>query len=312
MRQRSKVVRFLVGLGVSVVGLALALSLGFGWYVAGFIVEPPFVRNPPAVSPGPIRDPLRDHRLPFEEIEFVAEDGLVLRGWWIPRADASRAIVGVHGAAGTRISFLSLARDFHDGGYAVLLYDSRGHGESDGANIGDAFSGGYKDVLAAARFPRETHGIEKVAAIGSSQGGVSVLLAGGLGDELDAVISQSGGTHLYALLRGLPELAQVLDFEVDVIAVIAKWRIGSPLETLFDREAGPLAVVAQISPTPLLLIHGSEDTQASVGQAHELFDRAREPKELWIIEGGGHRGLRTFAKAEYAPRVLSFLEQRMR
>jgi fermentation-respiration switch protein FrsA (DUF1100 family) len=200
---------------------------------------------------------------------------------------------------------------FHEAGYSVLLYDSRGHGESDGPNVGAAFAAGYLDVLAAARFARDVPGIRKVAAIGASQGASSVLLAGGLDDELDAVVAQAGGTNLYDLLRATPDLRGVADFQIDVIAAIAKWRIGSPLRSVFDREAGPISVVDRISPKPLLIIHGSEDDQIPLIQAEALFHRAGEPKELWVIDGGGHRGLRTYAEADYGPRVLAFLDERM-
>ena len=159
--------------------------------------------------------------------------------------------------------------------------------------------------------PGEMPGIEKVAALGASQGASSALLAGGLDDELDAVVAQAGGTNLYDLLRAIPDLSGVSDFQIDVIAAIAKWRIGSPLASVFDREAGPVAVVDRISPKPLLIIHGSEDDQVPLVQGQQLYGRAKEPKELWVIEGGAHQGLRSYAEAEYGPRVVAFLEEHM-
>jgi dipeptidyl aminopeptidase/acylaminoacyl peptidase len=307
-----KALRVFGRLAAAALALALLASLGFGWYVAGFIVEPPYVRNWPVdVAATPVRDPRSEHGLAFEDVEFRASDGLALRGWWIPRQGARRAIVAVHGAAGTRLSFLALAPLLHGAGYSLLLFDSRGHGESDGPNVGAAFASGYLDVLAAAQFAREAPGIEKVAALGASQGASSALLAGGLADELDAVVAQAGGTSLFDLLRAIPDLRDVADFQIDVIAAIAKWRIGSPASSIFDRDAGPIAVVDRISPTPLLIIHGSNDEQVPLSQGRTLFERAREPKELWVIEGGGHRGLRSYAETEYGRRVVAFLDARM-
>jgi len=55
------------------------------------------------------------------------------------------------------------------------------------------------------------------------------------------------------------------------------------------RLISPIKYVAQIAPRPLLLVHGSEDEVVKVTQAHKLYDRAGEPKQIIIIDGAGHR-----------------------
>ncbi|MFQ5875399.1 MAG: prolyl oligopeptidase family serine peptidase, partial [Dehalococcoidia bacterium] len=39
---------------------------------------------------------------------------------------------------------------------------------------------------------------------------------------------------------------------------------------------------------PVLIIHGSEDQDVPVDNAYELYQHAREPKRLEIIQGGDH------------------------
>ena len=51
----------------------------------------------------------------------------------------------------------------------------------------------------------------------------------------------------------------------------------------------PIYYVNQISPRPLLLVHGADDDLIDVEQACRLYDRAGEPKKLEIIPGAGHR-----------------------
>jgi hypothetical protein len=82
-------------------------------------------------------DPLTDLGLTFETVEFEAADSRKLRGWWIPPvADASKtdgvAMVCVHGSGRDRRGWLRHAEEFTAAGYAVLLFDCRGHGISDG------------------------------------------------------------------------------------------------------------------------------------------------------------------------------------
>jgi alpha/beta superfamily hydrolase len=51
----------------------------------------------------------------------------------------------------------------------------------------------------------------------------------------------------------------------------------------------PIDYIDKISPRPLLLVHGSQDETVDISQAHRLYDRAGEPKQLAIIDGAGHR-----------------------
>lgn len=55
------------------------------------------------------------------------------------------------------------------------------------------------------------------------------------------------------------------------------------------REVSPVRYVARIAPRPLLLVHGSQDDVVPVAQAHEVYSRAGEPKQLVIVDGAGHR-----------------------
>ena len=54
--------------------------------------------------------------------------------------------------------------------------------------------------------------------------------------------------------------------------------------------------MAEVAPRPLLLIHGNQDVTVDVSHAYKLYDRAREPKQIIIIDGADH-GLRDNDKA---------------
>ncbi len=73
--------------------------------------------------------------VPFQNIAFQAEDGIRLKGWWIP-ADGERAVLLLHGKSGSRngefCGIFDLAKWYRDRGYAVMLPDLRAHGESGG------------------------------------------------------------------------------------------------------------------------------------------------------------------------------------
>jgi hypothetical protein len=51
----------------------------------------------------------------------------------------------------------------------------------------------------------------------------------------------------------------------------------------------PLDLVARVTPTPLLVVHGADDHFFGPDQAHLLHDAAGDPKMLWLEPAGfGH------------------------
>jgi dipeptidyl aminopeptidase/acylaminoacyl peptidase len=65
-------------------------------------------------------------------------------------------------------------------------------------------------------------------------------------------------------------------------------------------------VLGRLAPRPLLMIHGGADNYIKPEMARELFDRAGEPKELWLVEGAKHNQAFHQATEEYQRRVLAF------
>jgi alpha-beta hydrolase superfamily lysophospholipase len=70
----------------------------------------------------------------------------------------------------------------------------------------------------------------------------------------------------------------------------------------------PLDHIANVG-APVLIINGGADRNTTPADAALLFAKAREPKELWIIEGAGHVDLHAAAAAEYEHRVLGFIQR---
>ena len=57
---------------------------------------------------------------------------------------------------------------------------------------------------------------------------------------------------------------------------------------LLSDEWAPGKRIAEISPTPLWVIHGNDDRTVSYSLGREVFHLAKEPKEFWHVEGGHH------------------------
>ena len=48
-------------------------------------------------------------------------------------------------------------------------------------------------------------------------------------------------------------------------------------------------LVGQLSPRPLLLVHGKSDTRLPFSCSQQIYDRALEPKQLVLYDGAEHR-----------------------
>jgi len=168
----------------------------------------------------------------------------------------------------------------------VLTFDFRGHGRSGGlSTLGDRE---INDLDVVVRWAREL-GYQRVAAVGFSMGASIVLRYAVLVGGLDAVVSVSGPGHWY--YRDTEPMRRV-HFAVEHRLgrfVTRRW-----LKTRISPEGWKLVPVppaeaaAQISPVPLLIVHGEKDHYFPPEHARELYVAAGEPKELWLMPGMGH------------------------
>ncbi len=55
------------------------------------------------------------------------------------------------------------------------------------------------------------------------------------------------------------------------------------------KRISPIQWIDKISPRPLLIIHGEEDELIEAKHAWALFQKAGDPKEIAIVEGGKHK-----------------------
>jgi fermentation-respiration switch protein FrsA (DUF1100 family) len=54
------------------------------------------------------------------------------------------------------------------------------------------------------------------------------------------------------------------------------------------QKTRPIDIVHKISPVPVLFLHGERDWLVKPSHSQRLFDRAKDPKAMTIIEDGGH------------------------
>jgi pimeloyl-ACP methyl ester carboxylesterase len=217
-----------------------------------------------------------------QALRVVTGDGIELAGSRLGAADP--AVVLCHGFTGwhrkARYVVLAegLARQF-----TVYGFDFRGHGASGGTSSYGNLE--IRDVEAVVRRARE-EGHQRVATVGASMGGIAALRHAGLLGGVDAVVTVSAPArwdgHRSAAVQRVAWLTGT-----------ARGRrmarvIGVRLPGFWDRPESPEDVVGKIAPTPLLVVHGHDDTFFDEEEAWRLYRRAGEPKSLWLAPRFGH------------------------
>ena len=119
-----------------------------------------------------------DLLLRTEEVSFRTSDGVVLSGWLVKGAPRAPVIVLCHDLGGSRSTLLSSAVSLNRAGYALLVFDFRGHGKStgSGATLG---MNEAKDILAAIEFLKTRADIDssRVGLWGIGMGAYAVARA---------------------------------------------------------------------------------------------------------------------------------------
>lgn len=244
--------------------------------------------------------------LPFESVSFPSRDGITLRGWFIPAEEGQGTIIFCPGHTGSMHSDLVYAPWFHGAGYELLLFDWRGRGRSDGAAISMGILE-RRDLLAAIDFLGE-RGVEQVGLMGCSLGGAVAMATSPVSEAVAAVVSDGAFTRVQgALVGGMVQQWEVPPAIATVVSQPVIWAASLQLGvdiTLVD----PIRW-ASFFRAPLLLIHGQQDAYISTEAVEELFDAAREPKELWMVPEAGHRNIYQLRPQEYKERVIEFFNR---
>ncbi len=241
-----------------------------------------------------------------EHVHFASTDGLRLSAWWFHSPSAAASVVVCHGHGGNKVTNLWVAASLYPH-YNVLLLDLRGHGESEGKLT----SVGYLerlDIIGAVRWIHAVLGQAPVGLLGISMGAAASLLAAAECPEVTCVVADSPFARLDTPVRtairarGYPGV--LVPALARSVAFVSGWRLGT-----VRRWLDPIDVVDRLAPRPLLLIHGQADDMIPVDETHALWERAGEPKKLWIVPEVGHARAAEVDPRGYAETVAGFFEQ---
>jgi uncharacterized protein len=230
------------------------------------------------------------------EIAFPGTEG-TLAAWYVPARNRA-AIVLVHGTQAERSSLLPETRILAAAGFGVLALDLPGQGASAGQTRWG--EGEWRAVSAAVDWLSRRSEVdpERIGAFGLSFGGYVLLEAAARNPRLKALV-----------LASTPE-----DLDAETRRANAQWGALTELPALWVlhhyrgrvAELGPPRALREIAPRAVFVLGGERDYMVPPAALLQLYEAAREPKDLWIVKGAGHAGFANVAPAEYAQRLTGF------
>ena len=252
----------------------------------------------------------------LQDASVTATDSTKLNAWYVqPDQWNGDSIILLHGVGDNREGMTSYALMFLAAGYAVLMPDARGHGESGGdlstyglLESGDVrdWSGWLAGRKAALKRPNPN---SCLYLFGESMGAAIALQASAVTPHLCAVAAEDSFASFREI--GYVRVAQRLGSSIE-FSHVAAWPtvnfafLYAQLRDGLDfNRVSPEQDLAQ-SRIPSLLIAGADDTNIPAWNSQRIANRAGSVAQLWLVPGAGHTLAAQVNPVAFRSRVLDW------
>ena len=274
-------------------GFALGLITSVSAYIARTMIAP--ARQPMRLTP-------LDKGLDYENVQFPAQDGLRVSGWYIPAAvetgRTAATVILAHGwqwnrqgyAGGNLLSnltgsesvdLLRSAADLHSAGFNVLAIDLRNHGESASARPVTFGLSESKDILGALAYleDRDDVDAERIGVMGFSIGANAILFSLPQTSTIKAAIAVQPMTPSVFTRRITDNLFGVFGSVINAIVGLIYQLLGGP------RLAGiiPAFAAGGGGNVPMLYVQGTGDEWGSVEDVSVMADMTPGTQQLLFV-----------------------------
>lgn len=301
----SLVLYLLVGGLGGIIGI-LGLLFGTAFYLVETLTRPQrrtrFTHH--AVSPFELG-------LPAETVSFPPRTGRhLVSGWYVAAPGARATIIVCPGYRTRKSQTLAMVNVLWQAGYHVLAFEYYGHGAPVGARV----TLGYRerdDFLGALDYAQQRAPNTQLGVLAYSMGAAVAIMCSAHTPEVKALIADSAfATHRSAIHYNVRRTLHLSCVAPQIwLANSVVWLGDHLLGWLVGyrfRQVEPIRDIAQISPRPLLLIHGGHDTMVDPHDVDLLYAAAKPPKEHWKVQEADHCGAYFEDRVAYIGRVLAF------
>lgn len=246
--------------------------------------------------------------LQAEETSFTIHDSLHLKGYWVtPKNEKPESIILLlHGIGGGKEHFYELAKSLAEQQIASVVYDARGHGESEGQYI----SYGYfekQDVSVIVEAAKQRYPDIPIGIWGNSMGGAVAIQALAIEPQLDFGIIESTFTDLTQIVYDYQKRYS-FGIGLQPICNYALKRAGE-IGHFDPKQVRPIDAVKNINQS-IFLAHGTEDPNINFKYGQALFENLKTTdKTFYPVEGANHYNLFEKGGDEYIQAIMTFIKK---
>lgn len=230
----------------------------------------------------------------YDLLEYPSLNGKKLTGILI-RTELSPkgTIVHFHGNFGNLSNHFPLSLFLVKRGFDVLIFDYQGYGGSQGR---PSPKNTVEDGIATVRYAQAhlRNPETGVCVLGQSLGGATAIVT-------VAKEPFVKGAVIEAAFASYPQMGK------EALQRSAwTWLLSFLAPVLLRKTYDPIRYVADVAPRPLYFIHGDKDRIVPLHMSQDLFEQAREPKKLWIVEAADHLEVRAREGKKYEDALVEF------
>jgi uncharacterized protein len=220
-----------------------------------------------------------------EDISFIADDGVVLHGWFFPSNKSNKTLLWFHGNAGNITHRLDNIKMLKRLNLNIFIFDYRGYGKSAGE---PNEKGIYLDSQAAYDWLVKVKKAvpENIILFGRSLGGVCAVEV--------ASKNPAAGIILESVFPSASKMARKI-FPILPLS----WAIKSRFDAISKVPNLKL---------PKLFLHGTRDEVVPYKLGRELYSVAAKPKIFYDIKGAGHNDTFVVGGIDYFNAIDQFVK----
>ena len=207
-----------------------------------------------------------------ERVEYQAQDGTKLYGWYTPPKPRMPIIVFMHGNSYNIEKFYHKLVPLAEAGYGTMLPEYRGFGGVKGKITQKGLD---QDAEAAVRYLQQ-RGFKNqdIVLYGMSLGSYTATHAA------------------YVFSQEKPVRGLILEVPFDSMYEDVKDIVSFPLPLgiIMKDKYDNVEKIKELT-VPLLIMGGRDDTLVPVRRAKALFEAANQPKKMIVYKGAGHNDL---------------------
>jgi uncharacterized protein len=231
------------------------------------------------------------------DVVFPSSDGVPIHGWYFPAANARGSILVLHGNAQNLSNHVHNVLWLVKEGFNLFIIDYRGYGWSGGET---SLAGVHLDAAAALDklFDMPETDPHRVVVLGQSIGGsiaVYTIAHSPHKERIRALVIDSAFSSYRRIAR-----EKMNDIWIT-------WPFQYPFSFFFNDDYSAVKCIKDVSPVPVLILHGLDDPVVPTHHGRMLFEAARDPKELWLTATPGHT--MSFADEKVRQALVQYLEK---